>query len=184
MPNPIDSLPPDVVEAWRSGNKIEAIKRLRQATGVGLAEAKSAVDRLDAALASRSAPGAPSPASGPPDLVGGISAVIRTLGALRGLPPELMAAWRRGDKAAVIAWLREQAATGNAQAKGLADAIERHSSQPHASPSTPRASAPKMPPRPEDMLSPGQVPQAKGGPWMIVVLLLAAAAVWAYFKFT
>lgn len=170
MPNPIDSLPPDVVEAWRSGNKIEAIKRLRQATGVGLAEAKSAVDRLDRA-------GASPAAAGPPDLVGGITGVIKTLGALRGLPPELMEAWRRGDKAAVIAWLREQAASGNPQAKGLADAIDRHASAPRASPA-------KMPPRPEDMLSPGQVPQAKSGPGMVVVLLLAVAAVWAYFKFT
>ena len=47
MTNSIDSLPPAVIDAWRRGDKIEAIKRLRQATGVGLAEAKGVIDRLD-----------------------------------------------------------------------------------------------------------------------------------------
>lgn len=37
-------LPSDVVEALQAGNKIEAIKRLRAQTGMGLAEAKAAVD--------------------------------------------------------------------------------------------------------------------------------------------
>ena len=41
------SLPPDVVDALRQGNKIEAIKRLRAAMGVGLAEAKAAVDAAE-----------------------------------------------------------------------------------------------------------------------------------------
>lgn len=38
------SLPPDVKEALQSGNKIEAIKRLRTASGVGLKQAKEAVE--------------------------------------------------------------------------------------------------------------------------------------------
>lgn len=42
-----NSLPPDVVEALKQGNKIEAIKRLRAAIGVGLAEAKAAVDAAE-----------------------------------------------------------------------------------------------------------------------------------------
>lgn len=37
-------LPGDVVEALHAGSKIEAIKRLRGHTGMGLAEAKAAVD--------------------------------------------------------------------------------------------------------------------------------------------
>jgi len=41
------SLPPDVVDALRQGNKIEAIKRLRAAIGVGLAEAKAVVDAAE-----------------------------------------------------------------------------------------------------------------------------------------
>ena len=43
----MSSLPPEVVDALRKGNKIEAIKRLREATGVGLAEAKGAVEHFE-----------------------------------------------------------------------------------------------------------------------------------------
>lgn len=51
------TLPPDVVEALRKGNKIEAIKRLREATKLGLAEAKGMVEQLE--QAKPSAPRAP-----------------------------------------------------------------------------------------------------------------------------
>ena len=37
-------LGPDVVRALQAGNMIEAIKRHREATGLGLAEAKAAVE--------------------------------------------------------------------------------------------------------------------------------------------
>lgn len=37
-------LPGDVVEALHAGKEIEAIKRLRAQTGMGLAEAKAAVE--------------------------------------------------------------------------------------------------------------------------------------------
>src|ERR1700740_2141326 len=40
--------PPGVAEALRAGNKKQAVKRYREATGVGLAEAKAAVDRAEA----------------------------------------------------------------------------------------------------------------------------------------
>ncbi len=40
----------DVVDALRHGMKIEAIKRYREETGVGLAEAKSFVDALEQSL--------------------------------------------------------------------------------------------------------------------------------------
>jgi ribosomal protein L7/L12 len=39
-------VPDDVVALARGGNKIEAIKRYRELTGVGLREAKDAVDRI------------------------------------------------------------------------------------------------------------------------------------------
>jgi hypothetical protein len=42
-----DSLPAEVVDALRRGNKIEAIKLLRNATGLGLKEAKDAVERIE-----------------------------------------------------------------------------------------------------------------------------------------
>ena len=40
-----DSLPPEVIQAIEQGRKIEAIKRLREATGLGLANAKVLVDK-------------------------------------------------------------------------------------------------------------------------------------------
>ena len=43
MPIPAAQLPPNVVEALRRGNVLEAIKLLRQATGVGLKEATHAI---------------------------------------------------------------------------------------------------------------------------------------------
>ena len=41
------TVPPEVVDALRRGNKIEAVKRLREASGIGLAEAKGLIDRLE-----------------------------------------------------------------------------------------------------------------------------------------
>ena len=44
MPIPSDPLPPEVLNALQRGNKIKAIKLLRQSTGLGLKEAKDLVD--------------------------------------------------------------------------------------------------------------------------------------------
>jgi hypothetical protein len=41
-----DELPPEVIEAVREGRKLEAIKILREDTGLGLANAKVLVDRV------------------------------------------------------------------------------------------------------------------------------------------
>jgi hypothetical protein len=41
---------PQIQDALRRGNKIEAIKIYRELTGVGLAEAKDAVDRADRSI--------------------------------------------------------------------------------------------------------------------------------------
>lgn len=46
-PNSDPVLSPQVQDALRRGNKIEAIKIYRELTGVGLAEAKRVIDRLD-----------------------------------------------------------------------------------------------------------------------------------------
>jgi len=46
-PNSDPALAPQVQEALRRGSKIEAIKLYRQLTGVGLAEAKQAIDRAE-----------------------------------------------------------------------------------------------------------------------------------------
>jgi sugar lactone lactonase YvrE/DNA-directed RNA polymerase subunit RPC12/RpoP len=55
----------DVLRHLRAGNKIGAIKAYREHFGVGLAEAKHAVDRLEAGQ-----PGGPSPASTAPAMAG------------------------------------------------------------------------------------------------------------------
>lgn len=54
-----DAFPPDVAEAMRRGEKIEAIRLLRAHNGMGLAAAKEAVERLQETQAGQdmSAPG-------------------------------------------------------------------------------------------------------------------------------
>jgi ribosomal protein L7/L12 len=47
FPSDGDGLPAEVVELLRHGKKLQAIKRLRELTGVGLAEAKAAVDSAE-----------------------------------------------------------------------------------------------------------------------------------------
>lgn len=49
-PNSDPMLAPQVQDALRRGNKIEAIKIYRELTGVDLAEAKDAVDRAERSL--------------------------------------------------------------------------------------------------------------------------------------
>jgi ribosomal protein L7/L12 len=46
-PNANPVLSPQIQDALRRGNKIEAIKIYRELTGVGLAEAKQAIDGLE-----------------------------------------------------------------------------------------------------------------------------------------
>jgi ribosomal protein L7/L12 len=46
-PNSDPALAPQVQDALRRGNKIEAIKIYRELTGVGLAEARQAIDRAE-----------------------------------------------------------------------------------------------------------------------------------------
>ena len=47
MTDPSKVLPPPVIEALRAGNKIEAIKRLREVSGIGLGEAKALIDAVE-----------------------------------------------------------------------------------------------------------------------------------------
>lgn len=46
-PNSDPVLSPQIQDALRRGNKIEAIKMYRELTGVGLAEAKQVIDRAE-----------------------------------------------------------------------------------------------------------------------------------------
>jgi hypothetical protein len=58
------TFPPAVLEALKRGNKIEAIKLLRQVTKMGLAETKALVDAIDAQKTA-GGPGAPARSTGP-----------------------------------------------------------------------------------------------------------------------
>ncbi|HEX6035201.1 MAG TPA: ribosomal protein L7/L12 [Anaerolineales bacterium] len=49
-PNSEPSLSPQIQDALRRGNKIEAIKIYRELTGVGLAEAKAVIDRAERSI--------------------------------------------------------------------------------------------------------------------------------------
>jgi hypothetical protein len=44
------AIDPRIIDLLKRGNKIEAIKIYRELTNTGLAEAKAAIDRIDAAL--------------------------------------------------------------------------------------------------------------------------------------
>lgn len=67
------NLPDEVLSAIESGRKIEAIKLLREATGLGLANAKVLVDRVSSKHAERH----PSPAITESD--GGAATLLKML---------------------------------------------------------------------------------------------------------
>ena len=97
MPTPSQTpLPPEVLSALKAGNTIEAIKHLRQSTGLGLKEAKAIIDGQ---------PPAPSAAA--------------SIGAL---PLAVMQALQRGQKIEAIRLLREDSGMGLAQAKAAVEA--------------------------------------------------------------
>ncbi|MFZ6027228.1 MAG: ribosomal protein L7/L12 [Chloroflexota bacterium] len=93
----------EIVAIARSGNKIEAIKRYRQLTGVGLKEAKEAVEAL--------ADGRPFT----PALAGTTSV---------GTGEDIVALVRRGNKLEAIKRYREQKNVGLKEAKDAVEAME------------------------------------------------------------
>ena len=99
------NLPPSVLQAIDRGDLIQAIKHLREATGLGLKEAKDAVEahRRGAATA---LPGARPPADAP-----GMTDVQRALQA--------------GHKIEAIRLLRQVTGVGLKEAKDQVDAMER-----------------------------------------------------------
>jgi ribosomal protein L7/L12 len=50
VPGADPAMSPKIREALRRGNKIEAIKIYRELTGVGLAEAKEVIDKLERSI--------------------------------------------------------------------------------------------------------------------------------------
>lgn len=96
-------LPPDVLEALQQGRKIEAIKRLREATGLGLKEAKDMVEAHQAGDGRAFA----APLADPT------------------LPAAVAQALRRGDQLEAIQLLRQHTRIGLKEAKERIDALAR-----------------------------------------------------------
>lgn len=105
MPQPTDSLPADVLTALEQGDTIDAIKKLRAARGVGLKEAKDAIDRYRRGETVSFAEPA-LPAASPEG----------------ALPREVEEAMRQGRKIEAIRLLRARTGLGLAEAKA---AVER-----------------------------------------------------------
>jgi ribosomal protein L7/L12 len=95
MPDTVPPIPDDVLDAVKRGNTIEAIKRLREATGLGLKEAKDVIDA---------------------QARGGFISDT--------LPPDAVEALVRGDKIAAIKIVRQHMGVGLKEAKGAVDAAE------------------------------------------------------------
>src|SRR5262245_12857447 len=103
-----DVIPPPVAEALRAGNKIEALKRRRNMTGLGLKEAKDWVDAYERGSAApvemRAAPAAP---------------VQLDLAAKIQLSKDALAALNSGNKIEAIKIIRQATGMGLAEAKAL-----------------------------------------------------------------
>jgi ribosomal protein L7/L12 len=93
-----------------AGQKIEAIKLLREATGLGLADAKSAIDAVGS--------GAPIP----PHVLQRIDAHAADASA-EDLPADVLAAAATGNRIEAIRLLREQRGLGLKEAKDLLDRV-------------------------------------------------------------
>ena len=100
-------LPAEVLDALRSGNTIEAIKRLRKAQGLGLAEAKHVIESV------RSLGKAPAAPSSAPIAMGHVN-----------MPAAAVDALQRGHKIEAIRLYREHAGVGLKEAKDVVEAYE------------------------------------------------------------
>lgn len=100
---PADPLPADVLAALEQGDTIEAIKRLRGSSGLGLKEAKDAVDRhLASAQPTR-----------------------RSVASMLSLPFAVAEAMKQGNKIEAIRLMRQQGGLGLKEAKEAVEAFER-----------------------------------------------------------
>jgi ribosomal protein L7/L12 len=149
MPPAGPSLPPAVLAALDAGQLIEAIKRLRAATGLGLKEAKDLIDahqRGEAvSVAARAAP---------------------TMDSFH-VPDAVRQALAEGNKIEAIRLLRDHEGLGLKEAKERADAIEQSMAEPASIGMG--ATAPG--------LSPGQQPSGGVGNWIVVAVVLVATVV-------
>lgn len=170
MAKPRASLPKDVIDAIEGGNLIEAVKRLRKTGGIGLAEARSAVE---AHVRSRSAtPAAP---TGHPDHAFGTRD-----DAGRVLPAVVLEALQRGDKVAAVRLLQERTGLGKNEARRRVEALGGTAalpSMPRLESSKAKTEAPLQPRA--GGLAPGEVPRSNAGLWIVILMLAVLAAYFA-----
>lgn len=144
------SLPPDVLAALDAGQLIEAIKRLRAATGLGLKEAKDLIDAHQRGEA--------------------VSVAARAAQPLDDsfhVPDAVRQALAEGNKIEAIRLLRDHEGLGLKEAKERAEAIEQSMAEPASIGMGAGATG----------LSPGQQPSGSAGNWIVVAVVLVATVV-------
>ena len=155
-----EDLPHTVHDALRAGNKIEAIKRLRSLTGLGLKEAK---ERIDA-------------------YAGGGDSALRDVRIAANAGPDTAAlefqkainALTSGNRDDAIRSLRALKDVGLAEAKAMVARLEKEMPAHVARASS---ESPRVP-----GLAPGEVPRASGPDrWFVLAVVVAIGLVAAYF---
>lgn len=173
---PQDILPPTVAEALKSGDKIEAIKRLRGITGLGLKEAKDWIESYE-----RGGQPVASPFDSPSE--GDRNAPIK-------LSEEAIQAMQRGDLILAIKDIRQSTGVGLAEAKAIAEMMQQ--SMPVEGSVGDRVAtlsrafhratdAPQQ--RPGQGLAPGQVASESGKMKWVALVVFAAAVIAVAFYF-
>ncbi|HEY4371122.1 MAG TPA: hypothetical protein VGN52_04295 [Burkholderiales bacterium] len=158
MPN--DTLPPEVIGALQRGDTIDAIRLLRDATGLGLKESKEMVDAykagrvIEVPLVRASGAALEGPATGT---------------GFDSLPADALAALKRGRKIEAIKLTRIAGHLSLKEAKDRVEAYERGAGPP----TTTVAGA-------LGGLAPGEVPKTGGRMWIIVAVIAVAAAFWFF----
>jgi ribosomal protein L7/L12 len=128
----------ELVQLLREGRKIMAVKRYRELTGVGLAEAKAAVDLLEQRLEANDLDASPTISAPPaaPDM--------------DALAAEVVALVQRGNKIEAIKVYRDAMNVGLREAKEAVEAIEDRLRQERtsgaATSTSPLAAPPPAPP--------------------------------------
>jgi ribosomal protein L7/L12 len=182
MTFPAGQLPPDVLKAIQSGRTIDAIKRLRKSTGLGLAEAKAVID----AHLRNQPPPVPT--------FGGGGAAANTPDGGRILPEAVLEALQRGDKNAAAQLLRERLGLSLKAAKKRIDSAGGTAAAPGGTGSVFDSRAQEMPhldhrivaPPPQVIqsrpgLAPGEVAHSNGAFWLFLALVVALVAYLAIF---
>ncbi len=161
----MEELPPDAVHALQSGRLIQAIKIVRDSTGMDLKSAKEAVERY----ADRMAAGDDEDTAGHR----GVPSAAQQDRGFASMPSTALAALVQGNKIEAIRLTREATGLGLAAAKRL---VENHD-DPSTGGFGPLPSA--MPRR--HVEEPGRV-QGGSYKWLpMVVAVLLALMAWMYF---